>query len=83
MLDDIKDLIINPICLNITLNYYSIISLCWVITTKYKQREVVQNTSFYRCLQKHHRFHIILRWINIFEELSQQRQANDQIFHLL
>lgn len=83
MLGDIKDLIINPICLNITLKYYSIMFLRWVIATRQKGRGVVQNTGSYRCLPKHHRFHMVLRWINTSEELSQQRQANDQISHVL
>lgn len=65
-----KDLTINPICLNITLKYGSIIFLRWVITTKYERREVAQNTGSYRCLLKHHRFHRVLRGMNTSEELS-------------
>lgn len=83
MLDDIRDPIINPICLNITLKYYSIIFLRRVSATQYKGREVAQNTGSYGCLLKHHSSHTVLRGINTFEELSQRRQANDRVFRLL
>lgn len=36
MLGDIKGSIINPICLNITLKYYSVIYFCWVMAAKKK-----------------------------------------------
>lgn len=48
-----------------------------------KQGEVMQNASSFRCLSKPHRFHMVLRWINILEELNKWRQSNDCILHLL
>lgn len=41
-----------------------------MIAIEYKWGEVEQNSSSYRCLLRHHRFHMVLRWINTSEELS-------------
>lgn len=74
MSGDIKDLIINPICLNITLKYYSITSL--PNTNGEKLCRIPALTDVCRSITD---FIMVLRWIKTFEGLSQGRQANEPI----